>query len=95
MQSLKEINELRYVLCPKRMTDEEFWKVYFTLAKKHLPDEAWDLEFEPPPDPPAGGAPAARPFNVAGLQKSLSQVRAHLLIYLLSSCPYQFSLHDS
>ena len=27
VQSVKEINELRFVLCPKRMTDEQFWNI--------------------------------------------------------------------
>ncbi len=41
VQTVKEINELRFVLCPKRMTDNQFWKVYFTLAQKYLPPEAF------------------------------------------------------
>eukprot|EP00884_Botryococcus_braunii_P008624 jgi/Botrbrau1/17763/Bobra.0127s0020.1 len=73
VKTLKEINELRYVLCPKRMSDEEFWKVYFTLSKRHLPDEAWDPDFVPNPAfASTAGAPGL-PFNVAGLQKSLTQ----------------------
>lgn len=39
---MKEINELRFVLCPKRMTDSQFWQVYFSLAKSFLPAEAFD-----------------------------------------------------
>jgi hypothetical protein len=73
-QALKEINELRYVLCPKRMTDEEFWKVYFTLSKRHLPEEAWDPNFVVPAAPPAPAAVPVLPFNVTGLQKSLTEV---------------------
>ena len=42
---MKEINELRFVLCPKRMNDAQFWMVYFTLAKKYLPAEAFDPEY--------------------------------------------------
>ncbi|KAL4421629.1 hypothetical protein ABPG75_010920 [Micractinium tetrahymenae] len=41
VQALKEVNELRFVLCPKYMTDEHFWHVYFTLARKYLPDAAF------------------------------------------------------
>ncbi|KAI3429723.1 hypothetical protein D9Q98_010039 [Chlorella vulgaris] len=41
VQALKEVNELRFVLCPKYMTDEHFWHVYFTLARKYLPDKAF------------------------------------------------------
>ncbi|KAL3130334.1 hypothetical protein ABBQ38_008164 [Trebouxia sp. C0009 RCD-2024] len=47
VQSVKEINELRFVLCPKRMTDEQFWKIYFNLTKKQLPDMAFDPTFVP------------------------------------------------
>lgn len=43
--SVKEVNELRFVLCPKRMSDEQFWLVYFTLAKRYLPACAYDPDF--------------------------------------------------
>ncbi len=49
VQSTREINELRYVLCPKRMSDATFWQIYFLLAKKLLPDAA----FDPAPVPAA------------------------------------------
>ena len=42
VQAVKEINELRFVLCPKRMTDKQFWQTYFQLARKHLPAAAYD-----------------------------------------------------
>lgn len=48
VRSAREINELRYVLCPKRMSDAQFWQIYFLLAKKLLPDEAFDPAFQPP-----------------------------------------------
>ncbi len=48
VQVVKEINELRYVLCPKRMTDAQFWQIYFQLAHKYLPEDAWDPAFKPP-----------------------------------------------
>ncbi|PSC74256.1 BSD domain containing [Micractinium conductrix] len=41
VQALKEVNELRFVLCPKYMTDEHFWHVYYTMARKCLPDAAY------------------------------------------------------
>ncbi len=47
VQVAKEINELRYVLCPKRMTDAQFWQIYFQLAKKYLPEEAFDASYMP------------------------------------------------
>ena len=48
VQVVKEINELRYVLCPKRMTDAQFWQIYFRLADKYLPEEATDPDYKPP-----------------------------------------------
>ena len=48
VQVVKEINELRYVLCPKRMTDAQFWQIYFRLADKYLPEEATDPNYKPP-----------------------------------------------
>ena len=33
-----ELDHLRYLLCPKRMTEEQFWRVYFSLAQPHLPE---------------------------------------------------------
>ena len=45
---VKEINELRFVLCPKRMNDAQFWIVYFSLARKYMPPEAFDPGFSVP-----------------------------------------------
>lgn len=42
VRSVQEINELRFVLVPKRMADQEFWHIYFTLACKYLPAHAFD-----------------------------------------------------
>ena len=39
---MKEVDELRFVLCPKRMTDRQFWQTYFQLACKHLPPAAFE-----------------------------------------------------
>ena len=44
----REVNELRYVLCPKRMRDEQFWQIYFLLAKRLLPPEAFDPAYKVP-----------------------------------------------
>ena len=49
VQAAPEVNELRYVLVPKRMGDAQFWQVYFALAKKLLPPVAFDPSFVPPP----------------------------------------------
>ncbi|XP_012572956.1 uncharacterized protein [Cicer arietinum] len=31
-----EISHLRYVLCPRHLKENQFWKIYFTLTKSHL-----------------------------------------------------------
>lgn len=51
VKAAKEINELRFVLCPRYMTDARFWHIYFTLTRKYLPDEAFHwVEGDPLPD---------------------------------------------
>ncbi|KXZ46739.1 hypothetical protein GPECTOR_41g704 [Gonium pectorale] len=37
-----QLQGLRFALCPKRMTEEMFWVIYFTLVKSLLPPEAFD-----------------------------------------------------
>jgi BSD domain len=39
--NVKEVDELRFVLCPRYMDDERFWAVYFSLVRKQLPDKAY------------------------------------------------------
>jgi hypothetical protein len=41
VKAAKEVNELRFVLCPRYMKDARFWHIYFTLIKKYLPEEAY------------------------------------------------------
>lgn len=41
VRSVKEIDELRFVLCPKYMDDVEFWDTYFQLMKDALPSMAF------------------------------------------------------
>jgi hypothetical protein len=70
VQSTREINELRYVLCPKRMSDATFWQIYFALARKRLPDAAFE------PAPAAARAAPADAMSLADLQVSaLSALR--------------------
>jgi hypothetical protein len=54
VRAVAEVNELRYVLCPRYMTDAEFWGIYFTLSKQHLPASAIDWR-EGDPLPPVAG----------------------------------------
>jgi len=37
VKNVKEIDELRFVLCPKYMDDNQFWDTYFKLMKNELP----------------------------------------------------------
>lgn len=41
IREVKEINELRYVLCPKYMDDQQFWEIYFQLVKDKIPQVAF------------------------------------------------------
>ncbi|DBA74162.1 hypothetical protein WJX77_005562 [Trebouxia sp. C0004] len=72
VQSVKEINELRFVLCPKRMTDEQFWKIYFNLTKKQLPEAAFDPSFVP--EPTAKQTAATIPLSGFDLQGKVQQL---------------------
>ena len=51
------MNELRFVLVPKRLTDEQFWSIYFALTRARLPKEAFDTSLQAPPEPPKTAAP--------------------------------------
>lgn len=39
--AVKEMGELRFMLCPKYMTDERFWHIYFSIMKPELPAEVF------------------------------------------------------
>ena len=72
VQSVKEINELRFVLCPKRMTDEQFWKIYFSLTKKQLPEAAFDPAFVP--EDTAKEPQSSNPLTGLDLQSKVQQL---------------------
>lgn len=72
VQSVSEINELRFVLCPKRMTDEQFWKIYFSLTKKHLPEDAFNPDFVP--EESAKQPQTANPLIGLDLQSKVQQL---------------------
>ena len=44
MQRVKEVDALRFALCPKNMGDGTFWSIYFELVRKMLPSEAYEYE---------------------------------------------------
>lgn len=72
VQSVNEINELRFVLCPKRMTDEQFWKIYFHLTKKQLPENAFNPDFVP--EDTGKQAPTTNPLSGLDLQSKVQQL---------------------
>eukprot|EP01026_Neomeris_dumetosa_P015795 TRINITY_DN16016_c0_g1_i1.p2 TRINITY_DN16016_c0_g1~~TRINITY_DN16016_c0_g1_i1.p2 ORF type:complete len:313 (+),score=75.46 TRINITY_DN16016_c0_g1_i1:49-987(+) len=37
LDRVKEIQDLRFVLCPQRMDETVFWQIYFLLCAKYLP----------------------------------------------------------
>ncbi|CAA6659553.1 unnamed protein product [Spirodela intermedia] len=36
LSRVKEISEIRYVLCPRHLKDKDFWAIYFLLVKKFV-----------------------------------------------------------
>ncbi|KAL5073023.1 hypothetical protein RYX36_012007 [Vicia faba] len=36
LSRVKEMSQLRYVLCPRHLKDNQFWTIYFALARSHL-----------------------------------------------------------
>ena len=44
LQRVKEVDALRFALCPKYMDDGVFWAIYFELVRKMLPAEAYEYE---------------------------------------------------
>lgn len=60
------------------MTDEHFWHVYFTLARKHLPDKAFS--WAPGDTLPSFGASEANEesFSLAGLGKEIMRLGSQL-----------------
>ncbi|XP_058102591.1 uncharacterized protein LOC131246451 isoform X3 [Magnolia sinica] len=36
LSTVKEISQLRYVLCPRHLKDGQFWRIYFALVKSYV-----------------------------------------------------------
>ncbi|CAK9868053.1 unnamed protein product [Sphagnum jensenii] len=36
LMTVPEISDFRYVLCPRRMRESKFWKIYFILVQTHI-----------------------------------------------------------
>lgn len=73
VRAVREINELRFVLCPKRMTDEQFWKIYFILCKRYLPDTAFDPSFQPGSSTGPQEKIVVGPFGTLDIHSKLQQ----------------------
>lgn len=75
VRSVKEIDELRFVLCPKYMDDGEFWDTYFELMKDALPSMAFAWkEGMPLPKETSMGKKDSAPFDYLETQfRSLSR----------------------
>lgn len=77
VSNIKEVDELRFVLCPRYMDDDRFWSVYYTLARKHLPEVAfnWSPEDELPyAEAVAAAAQASQEDIFTGLGSQLQQI---------------------
>eukprot|EP00878_Enallax_costatus_P026036 GHUV01027909.1.p1 GENE.GHUV01027909.1~~GHUV01027909.1.p1 ORF type:complete len:280 (+),score=97.07 GHUV01027909.1:355-1194(+) len=44
LQQVPGLQDLRFVLCPKRMDEYTFWMIYFTLCKRYLPSQEEQLQ---------------------------------------------------
>lgn len=76
VRAVKEVNELRYVLCPRYMPDQQFWEVYFALAASHLPAVAstWREGDSLPPVAGANQGDEDSFMSVTGLQGHLKTI---------------------
>ncbi|GMY33896.1 BSD domain containing protein [Fagus crenata] len=36
LSQIKEISQLRYMLCPRHLKESQFWRIYFKLVKSHV-----------------------------------------------------------
>uniref|UniRef100_A0A383W225 BSD domain-containing protein n=1 Tax=Tetradesmus obliquus TaxID=3088 RepID=A0A383W225_TETOB len=48
LQQVPQLQDLRFVLCPKRMDEYVFWTIYFTLCKRYLPVQRHEEQPEQP-----------------------------------------------
>ncbi|KAL6786076.1 hypothetical protein ACKKBG_A01300 [Auxenochlorella protothecoides x Auxenochlorella symbiontica] len=77
----KDIHELRFMLCPRYMTDGHFWHTYFSLMKPHLPAESltWPMDtpfVNPKPEQPAAPVSSLLSDFRSQIQSLGSQVQA-------------------
>ncbi|KAF6236430.1 hypothetical protein COO60DRAFT_1709439 [Scenedesmus sp. NREL 46B-D3] len=65
LQQVPQLQDLRFVLCPKRMDEYVFWTIYFTLCKRYLPAEQ-AAAAPPPAAAAASGQEAGTNSTAAG-----------------------------
>lgn len=56
LKQVEQLHNLRFVLCPRRMDEDEFWMIYFALTKRYLPPEAWEQAVDKPVEKPSASA---------------------------------------
>ncbi|KAF8060625.1 hypothetical protein HT031_004802 [Scenedesmus sp. PABB004] len=73
LEQVQQLQDLRFVLCPKVMDEHVFWLIYFTLCRRYLPEQAQERAQhcagagaapqqppqQPPPPPPQPAPPRA------------------------------------
>lgn len=62
LQKVPQLQDLRFVLCPRKLHEYEFWMIYFTLCRRYLPKAAFEAGAPGGPTAAmagAGGAAAA------------------------------------
>jgi hypothetical protein len=75
VRAVGEVNELRFVLCPRYMTDQRFWAVYFALVQRQLPEAAARWAPGDALPPVSGDADAGRDEDFMSLAGLGSQLR--------------------
>jgi hypothetical protein len=44
LERVPQLQDLRFVLCPRKLDEYEFWMIYFTLCRRYLPKAAFDAD---------------------------------------------------
>ena len=62
------LEECRFALCPRRIPESRFWRIYFTLAAPLLPDRLSTTQQSARPSLPPGGSTGGLPPKQAAAQ---------------------------
>ena len=66
LERAPQLRDLRFVLCPRRLDDFQFWLTYFTLCRRYLPREAFDPAAAAAASAAAAGGSGAAAAGAAG-----------------------------